>query len=93
MPAERPSPEKNYYLYVNYDLHSRPPVVPGTGSSDSFGARIEKEMEEDIRKLVETGESTEARALRIIFSLITDTDRREKDGSEPLMAYVRQVRL
>ena len=92
VPAERPSPEKNYYLYVNYDLHSRPPVVPGTGSSDSFGARIEKEMEEDIRKLVETGESTEARALRIIFSLITDTDRREKDGSEPLMAYVRQVK-
>ena len=92
VPAERPSPEKNYYLYVNYDLHSRPPVVPGTGSSDSFGARIEKEMEEDIRKLVETGESTEARALRIISSLITDTDRREKDGSEPLMAYVRQVK-
>ncbi len=92
VPAERPAPENHFYLSVNYDLHRRPPMDTGLDSGDSVGARVEKELEDDIWRLVDAEKSTEAICLNILASLIMDTDRREKDGLEPLMVYVRQVR-
>ena len=87
---ERPALEDDFYLHVNYDLHRHPSAEMDV--SDSIGARIEKEMADDIWKMVNIGESTEARALKILSSLILDTERREKEGLEPLMAYVRRVK-
>ena len=92
VPDERPALENDFYLFVNYDLHRQPPMKTDSGSGDSIGTRIEKELADDIWKLVDAGESTEAKCLRILSSLIMDTDRREKEGLEPLMAYIRQVK-
>ena len=90
LPDERPAPEDHYYLYVNYDMHRRSAEVAEEGGS--LASRTNRETEADIWRIVETGDSTEAGALRILSSLIMDTDRREREGLEPLMAYVRQVK-
>ncbi|MBR6707686.1 MAG: hypothetical protein IKI84_13580, partial [Clostridia bacterium] len=50
------------------------------------------EMTDEIWSMVDAGATTETKALKIITSLIMDTERREKDGLEPVMEYVRQVK-
>ncbi|MBR6706067.1 MAG: hypothetical protein IKI84_05235 [Clostridia bacterium] len=93
LPKERPALEDDFYLNVNYDLHSQPARPPMEGQeSDSIGYRLEKEISDDIWGMVDAGAITETKALKIITSLIMDTERREKDGLEPLMEYVRQVK-
>ena len=79
VPDERPALENDFYLFVNYDLHRQPPMKTDSGSGDSIGTRIEKELADGIWRLVDAGESTEAKCLRILSSLIMDTDRREKE--------------
>ncbi|MBQ8135979.1 MAG: hypothetical protein IJ174_00940 [Clostridia bacterium] len=89
LPGERPALENDFYLYVNYDLHQK----VGKGSDSEIGGvlQAEKEMRDALWELVRNGDSTEAKVLRILTGLIMDRERREKDGLEPLMAYVRRV--
>ncbi|MBR6706066.1 MAG: hypothetical protein IKI84_05230, partial [Clostridia bacterium] len=89
LPKERPALEENFYLNINYDLHSQPARPPMEGQeSDSIGSRVAKEMTDEIWSMVDAGATTETKALKIITSLIMDTERREKDGLEPVMEYV-----
>ena len=89
LPDEQPKLENDFYLYVNYDLYKQ--AAEETNREDDFISRVEKEMKDALWELVNHGDSTEAKALRILTTLIMDKDRREKDGLEPLMAYVRRV--
>ena len=89
LPDEQPKLENDFYLYVNYDLYKQ--AAEETNREDDFMSRVEKEMKDALWELVNHGDSTEAKALRILTTLIMDKDRREKDGLEPLMAYVRRV--
>ena len=90
LPEERPAPEESYYLYVNFDMHQQPPKTDDP--IDSLEYRLTDEMKAAVWSMIETGESTEAQVLRILTSLIMDEERREREGMEPLMRYVKQVR-
>ena len=90
LPDEKPALEDNYYLYVNYEQHQQAAAEDYMVSS-AWG-QAEKEVADNVWTMINTGDSTEVKALRILTSLFLDTDRREKDGLEPLMAYVRRVR-
>ncbi len=90
LPDARPALEDHFYLHVNYDQHQQ--ASTNAHAAESAVARARQEMKDRIWTLVETGNSTEAKALRILTALIMDAERREKDGLEPLMAYVRRVR-
>ncbi len=89
LPAVHPAAEEHYYLHVNYDLQQ---AAEGLSEEDSIGKRAEQKVQENLWNMVNNGESTEAKVLRILTSLIMDGERRTKDGFEPLMQYVRRVR-
>ena len=89
LPAGRPDAADDFYLSVNYDRYLS---YGETGASGNAYQRIDGEIEKRVWNLVETGESTEAQILRILSGLIMDGERREREGMEPLMTPVRQVR-
>ena len=90
LPLERPAPENDYYLYVNYDLHKKAAEAPD--AKVSHAAVVAQRVRDAVWHLINTGGSPEARSLRILTSLIMDGGRREKEGLEPLLAYVRRIR-
>ena len=89
LPDERPALEENYYLYVNYDRHKQ--LAEDPNAAGSTYTSTEDELTEKVWDMVEHGESTEAKALRILTGLMLDEERRNREGLEPLMAYVRRV--
>ncbi len=89
LPAQCPAAEENFYLHVNYELHQQYPTEKNI--ADNTMTDSQKELDEVLWTLVNTGESTEARTLRILSSLIMDGKRREKEGMEPLRRYVRRI--
>ena len=91
LPDGRPGPEEDLYLWVNYDRHRQASRTDAAGD-DSAQARAQRDMDDAVWALVESGESTEARVLRILASLLMDGERREREGMEPLAACVRHVR-
>ena len=89
LPAQCPAVEESFYLHVNYELHQQCPTEKNT--ADNTMTDSQNELNELVWTLVNTGDSTEAKVLRILSSLIMDGKRREKEGMEPLMRYVRRV--
>ncbi len=89
LPAEKPGPEENYELYVNYDLYAGAAAVE---KEDSSASRAEKALQDAMQSILEEGATPGARVLRRMTSLIQDRERREKEGSGPLEAYVKRVR-
>ena len=62
LPKERPALEDNFYLNVNFELHSQPARPPMEGQeSDSIGYRLEKEISDDIWGMVDAGATTETK--------------------------------
>ena len=51
LPSQRPAPEENYYLYVNYDLHKEMAGNPKAAGS-SFAA-AETELQSKVWDMVE----------------------------------------
>ena len=90
LPDERPAPEEDFYLYVNYDLHRKAADEPD--AQINYAARVDQYLKDAVWNLINNGESVEARSLRILTSLMLDRERREKEGPEPLLAYFRRVR-
>ena len=82
--------ENDYYLYMNYDLHRKSIEAPD--AEVSHAAVVSQRVRDAVWHLINTGGSPEARFLRILTSLIMDGGRREKEGLEPLLSYVRRVR-
>ena len=89
LPSQRPAPEENYYLYVNYDRHQQ--MAGDPKAAGSLYASAEAELTGKVWEMVERGECTEARALHILAGLLQDRERRNREGLEPLMVYVRRV--
>ena len=89
LPDERPALEENYYLYVNYDRHKQ--LAEDPNAAGSTYTSTEDELAEKVWDMIDRGESTEAKALRILAGLMLDEERRNREGLEPLMAYVRRV--
>ena len=91
LPVQRPGAETDFYLSVNYERHQQA-TWADVHSDDSLQSQTVQKMKDAIWSMVNTGESTEARVLRILTGLIMDGERRESEGTEPLTAFVRRVR-
>ena len=64
LPDERPALEDDYYLYINYDLHKRFAADPDAAKASKADATAQ-ELKANIWRMVEAGETTEAKALVI----------------------------
>ena len=90
LPGEKPALEENYCMHVNYELYQNPP--PGRETGSSTAGNVDLVLQDTIWNIVNTGETDEAKVMRILTSHYLDRERREKEGLEPLMEYVRRVR-
>ena len=64
LPDERPALEDDFYLYINYDLHKRFAADPDAAKASKADATAQ-ELKANIWRMVEAGETTEAKALVI----------------------------
>ncbi len=93
IPAERPVPEAGFDLYANYDAYREAKdkgITEGLLSLDG-SERIAREQILDLYRSTET-ECAEDEILRILYGLVTDTEKRDADGLAPLMAKVDRVK-
>lgn len=91
--AERPAPENGFDMYANYDayreaLDNGSNFTPSTLTDAYVVAR--KQVIDLCTK--ETAEYAEDEILRILYGMITDTEKRNADGFAPLTAIVDRVK-
>lgn len=93
LPAERPGPEENYNLYVNYDLYADAYNGINLWYSD-FRERLNHHMAQRVMEICRNPEYTdpESEIIRILYKLASDTEKLERDGLAPLMAKVDRVK-
>ena len=92
-PAERPGPEENYYFYVNYDRFvdvsaGRTPYLNDqfTHAKHLLGSAVT-----DISLNMEYTD-TDSQIVRLLYGLVTNTEKRDRDGLAPLMSRVDRLR-
>lgn len=93
LPAERPEPEDGFDMYVNYDTYMEA-KEKGTDITLSLFEETELIARGQILDLCRGTESefAEDEILRILYGLVTDTEKRNADGIAPLMAKVDRVK-
>ena len=84
--------EDSFELYVNYDAYMK--ALSNKVKNDSHYERSNAYQEEVILSLLQDTSKTsdELELLRGYFRLFTDTDKRNREGKDPLMFYVDMVR-
>ena len=93
LPEERPAVEDSFDLYVNYDVY-REGRDKGNVATLAAPEAIDDIAGGQILDLCRSAaaEYTEDEILRILYSLMTDTEKRNTDGLAPLMAKVDRVK-
>lgn len=91
--TEQPGPEENYYLYVNYDGF----VQATTGGPKYLASQEGRVYQALSRNVAEIGRNTEytdpdSQVVRVLYSLITDHEKREQDGLAPLLSRIERLR-
>ena len=92
-PAERPGPEENYYFYVNYDrfVDVSAGRTPYLNDQVRHAYHILGSAVTDISRNTEYTD-TDSQIVRLLYGLITDTEKRDRDGLAPLMSRVDRLR-
>ena len=92
IPDEKPSLNDNFELNTNYELYAK--AIAQNIDSDSYYDRSEDYQQEAIRRILAdtTLNSDELELLRGYIDLFSDYEKRNKEGNEPLMNYIEQVR-
>ena len=93
LPEERPAVEDSFDLYVNYDVY-REGRDKGNVATLAAPEAIDDIVQGQVLDLCRStaAECTEDEILRILYSLMTDTEKRDADGLAPLMAKVDRVK-
>ena len=90
-PSIRPEIQDHYELYVNYELYMKA-LQEGITSdnlydqSDAFNERVLKQLIADTSKT-----SDELELIRAYYRLFSDFDKRNAQGTEPLLNYCRMI--
>ncbi len=92
IPDEKPALNDNFELNTNYELYAK--AIAQNIDSDSYYDRSEDYQQEAIRRILAdtTLNSDELELLRGYIDLFSDYEKRNKEGNEPLMNYIEQVR-
>lgn len=88
----RPGPEENYYIYANYDLLAQTASNPVPGAS--LGTQTEESLADQFLEICLNSEytDTDSRILQILYKMIADTEKREKETLSDLMVRVDRVK-
>lgn len=92
-PSERPGPEDQYELWVNYDYYQEALAKGDSATSElpvRSAAQANIQMMELVRDPGKTG--TEEKILHILYGFYADTEKMERDGLSPLMEQVNQLK-
>ncbi len=93
LPDEKPAVEESLDLYANYDAY-REGRDKGNVATLAAPVEIDSIVQGQVLDLCRStaAECTEDEILRILYSLMTDTEKRDADGLAPLMAKVDRVK-
>ena len=91
--TERPGPEENYYLYVNFDGFVQA-TNGGHKHLASQEGRVYRTLSDNLTEIGLNTEYTdpESQIVRILYGLITDHEKREQDGLAPLLFRIERLR-
>ena len=93
-PSERPAPEEQYTLYVNFDFYRDAPALDNSAGMTSCHTRTNEMIRKQQLELCTDPEYTDAESecMRILYGFYTDRETIGKDGFASLMMYVDRIK-
>ena len=92
-PSERPAPEEQYTLYVNFDFYRNAPATGDAATASNYTRTTEMIRKQKL-ELCTDPEYTDAESecMRILYGFYTDRETIGKDGFASLMGYADRIK-
>ena len=93
-PSERPAPEEQYTLYVNFDFYREAPALGNSAGMTNCFTRTNDMIRKQQLELCTDPKYTDAESecMRILYGFYTDRETIGKDGFASLMGYADRIK-